>query len=63
MKSRRMAMASGYRPNCFTKGIGHRWAHNLEGYRAPGPQRFLDYYAQGAAAAAKPVAVASVQLR
>jgi hypothetical protein len=26
------------------QAIGYRWAHNLEGYQAPEPQRFLRYY-------------------
>jgi hypothetical protein len=24
--------------------VGYRWAHNLEGYSAPEPQRFVAYY-------------------
>ncbi len=45
------------------ESIGYRWAHNLDGYKANEPKRFVAYYAQGASAAAKPVASASAQLR
>lgn len=42
------------------ESISYRWAHNLEGYQAPEPQRFLAYYRQHAASAPKLVARAQI---
>jgi len=41
------------------QSIGYRWAHNLEGYEAPEPARFLGYYKEGAAASSVIVASTS----
>jgi hypothetical protein len=40
--------------------IGFRWAHNLEGYKATEPQRFLDYYNSMSSAATTVLARAEV---
>jgi hypothetical protein len=39
--------------------IGYRWAHNLDGYNAPEPQRFVRYYRQMSGSSAVPLAHAS----
>jgi hypothetical protein len=38
--------------------IGYRWAHNLEGYDAPEPKRFVSYYNATSAGSSVVVAVA-----
>lgn len=42
--------------------IGYRWAHNLESYSSPEPQRFARYYKQAAAKSALVLAHAETQL-
>jgi hypothetical protein len=44
------------------ESIGYRWAHNLDGYQADEPQRFVRFYAQEASSVAKPVARAEARL-
>jgi nitrate/TMAO reductase-like tetraheme cytochrome c subunit len=41
------------------ESIGYRWAHNLDGYQAPEPKRFVAFYAAQAASTAKPLARAA----
>ena len=43
--------------------IGFRWARNLDGYRAPEPERFLRYYDAAAARSSEAVARASVTVQ
>jgi len=42
--------------------IGYRWAHNLESYSSPEPQRFVQYYKQAAAESALILAHAETQV-
>ncbi|MBA2589682.1 MAG: hypothetical protein H0U98_13785 [Alphaproteobacteria bacterium] len=45
------------------ESIGYRWAHNLDGYQAPEPKRFVAFYAGQAASTAKPLARAASTVR
>jgi hypothetical protein len=45
------------------QSIAYRWAHNLEGYKAPEPARFVEYYRRDAANSAVTVATASASSR
>ena len=42
--------------------IGYRWAHNLDGYDAPEPQRFVTYYRSMSSSSSVVVATAAAQL-
>jgi hypothetical protein len=44
------------------QAIGYRWAHNLEGYKAPEPARFLAYYQETVADSSVVVAKTSYLL-
>jgi hypothetical protein len=41
--------------------IGYRWAHNLEGYDAPEPKRFVSYYRSMSSSSSIVVAAATTQ--
>jgi hypothetical protein len=45
------------------QSIGYRWAHNLDGYDAPEPKRFVGYYKEMAAISSTVVASASASTR
>jgi hypothetical protein len=42
--------------------IGYRWAHNLDGYDAQEPQRFVTYYRSMSSNSSVVVATAAAQL-
>ncbi|WP_410960691.1 hypothetical protein, partial [Salmonella sp. SAL4357] len=43
------------------QSIGFRWAHNLEGYEAPEPTRFVNYYRSMSSTSSIVVATARTQ--